>query len=308
MQKKVERNPGDQSDSSKSGYLRSSSPMSASTVMPFERRRLKSESKSEFSGASRSGRQEHKDHKFAALPIDLLKMVNSVLDETFAGDLEKIRSTYPGEFSKIQFESRGYIFPDEILLAVTLVQPGKIAANTILASADYNPNADLSLARSQEIVHFLLDQIGAFLDDQLRSNESQDGKTNANTDLLSQAAAAIADSKLGTPILGALGGDSPDDYVTGNKLERFLSDTLGAMLNAPFDWSATKADEKTVVYLKVEKTNPSLEEAAELWLLNNDPALKQDAEVTSFAESIEGTSFFQERVKNLDLEKSKTLH
>jgi hypothetical protein len=57
-------------------------------------------------------------------------------------------------------------------------------------------------------------------------------------------------------------------------LEQISQKSLAAMEKVPFDWAPTTVEERYKVFLKVDKTNPNLENLADEWLAKNDPDLK----------------------------------
>ncbi len=75
---------------------------------------------------------------------------------------------------------------------------------------------------------------------------------------------------------------------TGEKsqLDAFLDDSLSAFERAPFEWTEVEF-EKRRIYLKLDKANPSLEQAAEEWLRANDPDLaSQEAQWEAESEGL----------------------
>ncbi len=61
--------------------------------------------------------------------------------------------------SKNQFEVRGAIFSDEIVMGVSLVAEGQIAATTIYCSVDFDPLA--SSPTAQDVLNVCVDAIGS---------------------------------------------------------------------------------------------------------------------------------------------------
>lgn len=59
-----------------------------------------------------------------------------------------------------------------------------------------------------------------------------------------------------------------------DRLEQVASQSLSAMDNIPFHWSEAKID-RYRIYLKVDKSNPKLDQMADQWLSQHDPELKQ---------------------------------
>lgn len=58
------------------------------------------------------------------------------------------------------------------------------------------------------------------------------------------------------------------------KLAQLAEESLSGMENIPFDWSPVEVD-RTVVYLKMDKSNPNLDQMADQWLEQNDPDLAE---------------------------------
>lgn len=58
------------------------------------------------------------------------------------------------------------------------------------------------------------------------------------------------------------------------RLEQVASQSLSAMDNIPFHWSEVKID-RYRIYLKVDKSNPKLDQMADDWLRKNDPELEK---------------------------------
>lgn len=93
--------------------------------------------------------------KPVSLPVDYLKMIQEVLAQNFEEGLTA--------FAKLKknpkFKASGAIYPDEVLLTVSLVSEGDLAATTIHASADFDPKA--SSPKAEELLASCLDGIGA---------------------------------------------------------------------------------------------------------------------------------------------------
>lgn len=58
------------------------------------------------------------------------------------------------------------------------------------------------------------------------------------------------------------------------RIEQVASQSLGSLEKVPFDWTALEL-EKRKVYLKIDKSNPDLDRAADDWLEKHDPGHKQ---------------------------------
>jgi hypothetical protein len=76
--------------------------------------------------------------KSSDLPADYIKMVAEVFHNNFEAGL-KAFAKHTG--SKVHFEVSGKIYDDEIIVAVTLVTEGKLGANSVYASIDFDAKA-----------------------------------------------------------------------------------------------------------------------------------------------------------------------
>jgi len=72
------------------------------------------------------------------LPVDYLKMVREVFATNFDESLAKY-SEFRGK--PAQFDVTGAIYPDEILLVVSLVTEGELSPTTVHVSVDFDPKA-----------------------------------------------------------------------------------------------------------------------------------------------------------------------
>ena len=72
-----------------------------------------------------------------ALPIDYLKMVSEIFSTHFAPALKALQKLK----KKNHFTAHGWIYPDEIVLSVSLVEEGILSATTAHASSDFDPTA-----------------------------------------------------------------------------------------------------------------------------------------------------------------------
>jgi hypothetical protein len=70
----------------------------------------------------------------------------------------------------------------------------------------------------------------------------------------------------------ALGGFFDQHLNSGDPalLEQFLSGSLSAMENVPFEWTQIEFEKKRI-WIRVDKTNPKLEQMTDDWLAKNDP-------------------------------------
>lgn len=93
------------------------------------------------------------------LPVDYVRLVIETLNAAEEKGLAIVRKTHP----KAAFTANGAIYSDEILLAITLSQGEQdLAANTVYASAEFNPNLEISQLES--VLGACLDATGAVFD------------------------------------------------------------------------------------------------------------------------------------------------
>jgi len=95
--------------------------------------------------------------KAAELPVDYLKMVAEVFAANFDPALEVIRKMK----RKPELAASGAIFPDEILLTLTLHCDGDLAATSAHASADFDPKA--SAPTAEQLLADCVDALGGVL-------------------------------------------------------------------------------------------------------------------------------------------------
>lgn len=183
-------------------------------------------------------KQTNVPRKDSGLPADYLEMIEEVFQANFSEGLEALSRL--GATSR--FEAHGAVLPDEILLAVTLLIEGRIAATTFKASVDFDPKASAPTAQ----------------------------------DLL----AACVDA------LGVLVGQ-----VLGNGSAEHLAPVLAGRLadheNVPFEWTPTII-EGSRIHLKMDASNPTLDQAADDFLSKNDP----DFQARQFEEELETKELF----------------
>ena len=92
------------------------------------------------------------------LPLDYVKMVEEILSANFDAGLKTYSELVGAE---TRFKVTGGIFPDEVLVRVTLITTGKIAATTFHASTDFDPKA--SSPKVDQVLGACVDGIGALL-------------------------------------------------------------------------------------------------------------------------------------------------
>lgn len=92
----------------------------------------------------------------APLPKDYTKVVREVYSTNFADGLKALTKL---QGVKNSFEVRGAIYTDEIVLGVSLVSEGQMAATTIYCSVDFDPKA--SSPTAQDLLSVCVDAIGS---------------------------------------------------------------------------------------------------------------------------------------------------
>lgn len=91
----------------------------------------------------------------ADLPLDYLKLVEETLATATEKGLIELKKKYPDS----KFKAYGAIYADEVLLAITLSHGAtNLAATTVYASVDYNPN--LPAPSLETILSACLDAVG----------------------------------------------------------------------------------------------------------------------------------------------------
>lgn len=175
----------------------------------MESRHGNTASKLRKSGQVRSG---------GGLPADFTEMVREVFTTNFDREMKKLAAVKADPV----FSSKGEIFPNEIVLSVTLGHEGQIAATTVYASVDFDPKA--SSPTAEDLLGACIDALGAVFS-QILADES-----------------------------------------------------LSALENVPYEWTKLEI-EKHHIFVKIDKSNPALDEMADDWLAKNDPkSLEEDEE------------------------------
>ena len=80
------------------------------------------------------------DLKSSPLPVDYIKMVHEVMRAHFDESLQSIRKFSPQK-NPYELTCVGEIYPQEVVVAVTLASNDVMAANTAYASMDFDPKA-----------------------------------------------------------------------------------------------------------------------------------------------------------------------
>jgi hypothetical protein len=104
--------------------------------------------------------------KGSPLPKDFIGMVTDVFTKNFGEGLTKIRKLTKDELG---FQAIGQVFPEEIVLCVTLVQEKSLSATSVYASVDFDPKA--STPTIQDLLPLCVDAIGAVFDPLLNTDD-----------------------------------------------------------------------------------------------------------------------------------------
>jgi len=166
----------------------------------------------------------HSVAKSSELPVDYLKMVKEVFDANFDEGMKRLGS----QLKEPRFQAWGAVFPDELLVAVTVTSEGTIAATTVSASVDFDPKA--SAPTLQDLLSRCIDAIGS-----VYGSIFEEGKPE--------------------------------------RMDVLVSETLRDAENLPFEWTELEI-EKRAVWVRLDKSNPALDQMAEEWLNANDPDRK----------------------------------
>lgn len=90
------------------------------------------------------------------LPADYTAMVAEVFRSNFDAGLRRLEKIRP----KPRFSALGSIYPDEIVLSVSLTHEGEIGATTVHASCDFDPKA--SSPKAEQLLAICVDALGGF--------------------------------------------------------------------------------------------------------------------------------------------------
>lgn len=92
----------------------------------------------------------------AELPLDYTRNVRDVYATNFEEGLKLLKT-----FQKVNnsFDVRGAVFPDEIVLSVSLVSDKQISATTVHCSMDFDPKA--SSPSAQDLLNVCVDAVGS---------------------------------------------------------------------------------------------------------------------------------------------------
>jgi hypothetical protein len=92
----------------------------------------------------------------AELPLDFTKVVREVYTTNFADSLKQLAKL---QKSKSVFNVHGAIFPNEIVMGISLITDGAITATTVHCSVDFDPTA--SSPTAQDVLNICVDAIGS---------------------------------------------------------------------------------------------------------------------------------------------------
>ncbi|MBC7398197.1 MAG: hypothetical protein H7333_12215 [Bdellovibrionales bacterium] len=187
------------------------------------------------------------------LPVDYLKLVEETLSTSLEKGLSELKKTHPAA----HFASKGAIFSDEIIMAVTLSQgENRLAATTVYGSVDFNPLAE---------------------------KPKMDDLLSINVEAIASVFAVFLDT------------NSPE------KIDQIMHHSLSAIEEAPFDWTKIKLEDGLIpVWVKLDKSNPLLDELTEKWLSENDPDYTKNLEALEEASQ----EFLEERLEAIKAAKS----
>lgn len=123
---------------------------------------------------SRLNRRKLTSFKSSPLPADYLRMVTGVIINNFEAEMKSLKQHLG---VSPEPSATGEVFPDEVLLSVSLVFPKQLKAVTVHASCDYDPMA--SSPKIDEVLGLCLDAAGGLLSGLLSAGA--ESKENAET-------------------------------------------------------------------------------------------------------------------------------
>lgn len=164
------------------------------------------------------------------LPLDFLNMVQEVFGNHFEEGLKALAKLVESE--PAGFHAQGAVFPNEVVLSVTLGMESQISATTVHASCDFDPKA--SAPKAEDLLRLCVDAVGSVFQELLNPKDEK-------------------------------------------RLKQLADESLSALEDVPFDWTPVEVD-KQRVFLKIDKSNPRLDDMADQFLRENDPEfLKRQA-------------------------------
>jgi hypothetical protein len=92
------------------------------------------------------------------------------------------------------------------------------------------------------------------------------------------------------------------------RITQITDSSLGALEDAPFEWTPLKLDEnqKIAVHVKMDKSNPLLDRLAEDWLSKHDPDHETSKASQSNLDLGDAEEFLEERIEAIRAAKSGT--
>jgi hypothetical protein len=90
------------------------------------------------------------------------------------------------------------------------------------------------------------------------------------------------------------------------RIAQITDSSLGALEEAPFEWTPLKLDEnqKIPVHVKLDKSNPVLDHLAEDWLKKNDPNHEAEVSKQNTLDLGDAEEFLEERIEAIRAAKS----
>lgn len=204
------------------------------------------------SNSAPAERRHASTSKSSPLPHDYLEMVEEVFTNHFETGLKAYQEIRP----KSEFSATGAVFADEVVLAVSLVTEGHLAATTLYASADFDPKA--SAPTAQDLLAACIDALGSVWDSLLNS-------------------------------------ENPET------LKNLADESLSALEEAPFDWTSVDSNQRKI-WVKIDKSNPWIDQMAEDWLKKHDPEFTKSTE----EEQAETEKLFVTGPSQLQIQKKNT--
>ena len=115
--------------------------------------------------------------KGVALPVDYLKMVTEIFSTHFDAPLKLLVKNK----RKARFSATGTIYPNEVLLSVSLIEEGVLSSTTAHASADFDPTANAPTA--EELLASCVDALATAFAELLPEKKPEQILTLAETPL-----------------------------------------------------------------------------------------------------------------------------
>jgi hypothetical protein len=193
--------------------------------------------------------------KSSRLPPDVLKMSREVFEAHFDEFLKGVRAEVGREAG---FQVHGEIFPDEILMALTLAHPDIASSTTAYASADFDPAA--SSPKAEDLISSCVDALGAVFQAMVESH-------------FRELATKVSDTGVTDPGMGQAKKSQVKKGSTGESnlgIRAFFGSLADLGDAIPYEWTATEMG-RVKLYVRVDKANPDLDAAADEWLAKNDP-------------------------------------